>query len=125
MTEPHVLSLPPPPSQRIISTRANQTRRSDVSETQFHSRDSLYSSANRGADYEERATEAIRTMETPVLAMIGGVYAPPGRRMGHAGAIVEGNMGTAQDKLEALIEAGAHPCKTFTDIPKTLARLGV
>ncbi|MBW1723586.1 MAG: succinate--CoA ligase subunit alpha, partial [Deltaproteobacteria bacterium] len=46
-------------------------------------------------------------------------------RMGHAGAIVEGRMGTAQEKLDALAAAGAHPCKTFTDIPKTLAELKV
>lgn len=78
-----------------------------------------------GGVYEELATDAIRQMKTPVLAMIGGIYAPPGKRMGHAGAIVEGKMGTAQDKLDALTEAGAHPCKTFTDIPKTLAKLGV
>ena len=78
-----------------------------------------------GGVYEERATDAIRTMKTPVLAMIGGIYAPPGKRMGHAGAIVEGKMGTAQDKLDALTEAGAHPCKTFTDVPKMLAKLGV
>ncbi len=78
-----------------------------------------------GGVYEERATDAIRTMKTPVLAMIGGIYAPPGKRMGHAGAIVEGKMGTAQDKLDALTDAGAHPCKTFTEIPKTLAKLGV
>jgi succinyl-CoA synthetase alpha subunit len=78
-----------------------------------------------GGVYEERATEAIKQMKTPVLAMIGGIYAPPGKRMGHAGAIVEGKMGTAQDKLDALAEAGAHPCKTFTDIPKTLAKLGI
>ncbi len=78
-----------------------------------------------GGFYEERATDAIRTMKTPVLAMIGGIYAPPGKRMGHAGAIVEGKMGTAQDKLDALAAAGTHPCKTFTDIPKTLAKLGV
>ena len=78
-----------------------------------------------GGVYEERATETISKMETPVLAMIGGIYAPPGKRMGHAGAIVEGKMGTAQEKLDALTEAGAHPCKTFKDIPKTLAKLGV
>jgi len=78
-----------------------------------------------GGVYEERATDAIRIMKTPVLAMIGGIYAPPGKRMGHAGAIVEGKMGTAQDKLDALAAAGAHPCKTFTEIPKTLAKLGV
>jgi succinyl-CoA synthetase alpha subunit len=78
-----------------------------------------------GGVYEERATEAIRRMKTPVLAMIGGIFAPPGKRMGHAGAIVEGKMGTAKEKLEMLAEAGAYPCKTFRDIPVTLAKLGV
>ena len=57
--------------------------------------------------------------------MIGGVYAPPGKRMGHAGAIVEGKMGTAKEKLETLGKAGAHPCKTFSEIPMTLEKLGV
>ncbi|MFH1372983.1 MAG: succinate--CoA ligase subunit alpha [bacterium] len=78
-----------------------------------------------GGVYEEKATEIIPKMKTPVLAMIGGIYAPPGKRMGHAGAIVEGKMGTAREKLDALAAAGAHPCKTFTDIPKTLKKLGV
>ncbi|HOP07321.1 MAG TPA: succinate--CoA ligase subunit alpha [candidate division Zixibacteria bacterium] len=78
-----------------------------------------------GGVYEERACEAIGRMNTPVLVMIGGVYAPPGKRMGHAGAIVEGKMGTAQDKLDALAAAGAHPCRTFLDIPATLENLGV
>ncbi|MEZ5358445.1 MAG: succinate--CoA ligase subunit alpha [Candidatus Zixiibacteriota bacterium] len=78
-----------------------------------------------GGVYEEMAVDQIRSMKTPVLAMIGGIYAPPGKRMGHAGAIVEGKMGTAKEKLEILAGAGAHPCKTFTDIPKTLEKLGV
>ena len=78
-----------------------------------------------GGVYEERATERISQMKTPVLAMIGGVFAPPGKRMGHAGAIVEGKMGTAKDKLDKLAAAGAHPCKTFMDIPVILKKLGV
>ncbi|MFH1686620.1 MAG: succinate--CoA ligase subunit alpha [bacterium] len=78
-----------------------------------------------GGVYEERACAQISKMRTPVLAMIGGIYAPPGKRMGHAGAIVEGRMGTAQDKLDALAAAGAHPCRTFKDIPATLKKLGV
>ncbi|MFZ5979515.1 MAG: succinate--CoA ligase subunit alpha, partial [Candidatus Zixiibacteriota bacterium] len=43
-----------------------------------------------GGVYEERACEVISKIKTPVLAMIGGIFAPPGKRMGHAGAIVEG-----------------------------------
>lgn len=78
-----------------------------------------------GGVYEERATSVIPKMRTPVLAMVGGIFAPPGKRMGHAGAIVEGRMGTAKEKLEALADAGAHPCKTFNDIPETLKKLGV
>lgn len=78
-----------------------------------------------GGVYEEQATKVIPKMKTPVLAMIGGVYAPPGKRMGHAGAIVEGLMGTAKEKLDMLKAAGAHPCRTFNDIPAILKKLGV
>lgn len=78
-----------------------------------------------GGVYEEKATDIIPKMETPVLVMIGGVFAPPGKRMGHAGAIVEGTMGSAKEKLEALAAAGAYPCRTFKDIPETLKKLGV
>ena len=78
-----------------------------------------------GGVYEEHACETISKMKTPVLAMVGGIYAPPGKRMGHAGAIVEGRMGTAQEKLDALAAAGAHACKTFKDIPETLKKLRV
>jgi succinyl-CoA synthetase alpha subunit len=78
-----------------------------------------------GGVYEERARETISRMKTPVIVMIAGVFAPPGKRMGHAGAIVEGSMGTAESKLQALEEAGAHRAKTFLDIPKILQTLGV
>lgn len=75
-----------------------------------------------GGVYEEHACETISGMSKPVIAMIGGRYAPPGKRMGHAGAIIEGNMGTADSKLKALESAGAHVAKTFTDIPKILSK---
>ncbi len=78
-----------------------------------------------GGVYEEMAAEQITMMSTPVIAMIGGVYAPPGKRMGHAGAIVEGTMGTAESKLKVLGAAGAHIAKTFLDIPKILSELKV
>jgi succinyl-CoA synthetase alpha subunit len=78
-----------------------------------------------GGVYEERTADVIPNMKTPILAMIGGIFAPPGKRMGHAGAIVEGKMGTAKEKLDILANAGAHPCKTFLDIPETLKKLNV
>jgi succinyl-CoA synthetase alpha subunit len=78
-----------------------------------------------GGVYEERATSVIKKMKTPVICMIGGVNAPAGKRMGHAGAIVEGNMGTARSKLRLLEKAGAYPAKTFSEIPKILKSLNV
>jgi succinyl-CoA synthetase alpha subunit len=78
-----------------------------------------------GGVYEEIAARTISKMSKPVIAIIGGVFAPPGKRMGHAGAIVEGEMGTAQSKIKALSNGGAHMAKTFKDIPEILARLGV
>ncbi len=74
-----------------------------------------------GGVYEEECAETIAKMNKPVLAFIGGRYAPVGKRMGHAGAIVEGNMGTADTKLRALTEAGAIRIDTFMDIPDILA----
>jgi len=78
-----------------------------------------------GGVYEEMATDTITTMKKPVIAMIGGLHAPPGKRMGHAGAIVEGQMGAAHSKLDALTEAGAHPALTFLDIPRILNHLQI
>jgi succinyl-CoA synthetase alpha subunit len=78
-----------------------------------------------GGVYEERAAKMLNKMSKPVICMIGGLFAPPGKRMGHAGAIVEGNIGTAQSKLEALTRAGAHHARTFMDIPEILHKLGV
>jgi succinyl-CoA synthetase alpha subunit len=78
-----------------------------------------------GGVYEERAAAVIPKMNKPVICMIGGIYAPPGKRMGHAGAIVEGNMGTAQSKIDALTKAGALHAKTFLDIPEVLQRLKI
>ena len=78
-----------------------------------------------GGVYEEKAKNTIPKLKKPVIAMVGGVFAPQGKRMGHAGAIVEGEMGTAKTKLKALEQGGAHIAKTFLDIPEILKKLGI
>jgi succinyl-CoA synthetase alpha subunit len=60
-----------------------------------------------GAEEEKAAAFIGSTMTKPVVAYIAGVTAPPGKKMGHAGAIISGSQGTAQAKMEALREAGA------------------
>jgi len=75
-----------------------------------------------GGVYEEISKETIKRMKKPVICLIGGVFAPPGKLMGHAGAIVEGSMGTAKSKLKVLEDAGAKPARTFLEIPRILER---
>ena len=80
-----------------------------------------------GGSDEEDAAEYIKTMSKPVVAFISGRTAPPGKRMGHAGAIISGNTGTAQGKVAALQEANVPVADTIFDIPglviKALAQL--
>ena len=76
-----------------------------------------------GGSDEEQAAEFIRTMKKPVVAFISGRTAPPGKRMGHAGAIVSGNTGTAQSKVDALTAAGARIADKTSDVPKLLQQL--
>lgn len=74
-----------------------------------------------GGTDEEAGAEFIKTMKKPVVGFISGRTAPPGKRMGHAGAIVSGGKGTAQSKVEALLAAGATVADTTSDVPRLLA----
>ena len=73
-----------------------------------------------GTAEEEAAAYVKENVRKPVAAFIAGMTAPPGRRMGHAGAIVSGGSGTAQAKIEALEEAGIAVSPTPSEIADTL-----
>jgi succinyl-CoA synthetase alpha subunit len=74
-----------------------------------------------GGTDEEQAAEFVRSnMRTPVVSFIAGRTAPPGKRMGHAGAIIAGGKGTAQEKIEALRAAGIPVADRPSEIPALL-----
>jgi succinyl-CoA synthetase alpha subunit len=73
-----------------------------------------------GSDEESAAEYISRHMTKPVVAFIAGVTAPPGKRMGHAGAIIDGKTGTAKAKIEALETAGVRVAKHPEEIPALL-----
>jgi len=78
-----------------------------------------------GGDEEERAAAFIaEQMDKPVTAYIAGRAAPPGKRMGHAGAIISGGSGTAATKIEALEAAGVAVAVLPSDIPGLVSRSG-
>ena len=75
-----------------------------------------------GGNAEERAAAWIRVnVKKPVVGFIAGQTAPPGRRMGHAGAIISGGQGTAKDKYAAMNAAGIHTVETPADLGSTVA----
>ena len=75
-----------------------------------------------GGNAEERAAEWIKAnVKKPVVGFIAGQTAPPGRRMGHAGAIISGGQGTAKDKYDAMAAAGIRTVKTPADLGATVA----
>ena len=77
-----------------------------------------------GGTDEEAAAEFIhREVSKPVVAYIAGVTAPPGKRMGHAGAVIAGGKGTAADKMEALREAGIRVVETPAAIGETVRQV--
>ncbi|MDB2447167.1 succinate--CoA ligase subunit alpha [bacterium] len=77
-----------------------------------------------GGDLEIKAAAYIKENITkPVVGFIAGQTAPPGKRMGHAGAIVSGGAGTAAEKMDALRAAGVHVVESPADIGATLAKV--
>ncbi len=76
-----------------------------------------------GVAEQEAAAYIKAQMKKPVIAFVGGATAPPGRRMGHAGAIITGNQGTAVAKKQALADAGATICESPADLGATTKRV--
>jgi succinyl-CoA synthetase alpha subunit len=75
-----------------------------------------------GGNAEQQAAEFIGAhVRKPVVGFIAGQTAPPGRRMGHAGAIISGGTGTAKEKYEVMAKAGIHTVQSPADMGSTLA----
>jgi succinyl-CoA synthetase alpha subunit len=73
-----------------------------------------------GSAEEEAAEWAAKNMSKPIVGFVAGSTAPPGKRMGHAGAIISGGKGGAEDKIEIMKSAGIIISKSPADIGKTL-----
>jgi succinyl-CoA synthetase alpha subunit len=76
-----------------------------------------------GTEEEKAAAFIAETVTKPVVSYIAGVTAPPGRRMGHAGAIISGSKGTAQAKMQALAQAGVKVAQNPTEAGELMAQL--
>lgn len=77
-----------------------------------------------GSDEEEKTAEYIRSnVDKPIVAYIAGMSAPEGKRMGHAGAIISGDFGTAKGKIKALKNAGVSIANTPWDVPKIIEEI--
>ncbi|MGC2421248.1 MAG: succinate--CoA ligase subunit alpha [Candidatus Acidiferrales bacterium] len=77
-----------------------------------------------GGNAEEDAAEFIKKhVKKPVIGFVAGQTAPPGRRMGHAGAIISGGQGTAKEKYAAMRDAGIHTVESPAEIGHTMARI--
>ena len=75
-----------------------------------------------GSDEEAAAAYIRRFVTKPVVGYIAGVAAPPGKRMGHAGAIISGGKGTATEKFAALEKAGVRTVRSLADLGETMAK---
>lgn len=76
-----------------------------------------------GGTAEEEAAQWIKdNMNKPVVGFIGGQTAPPGKRMGHAGAIISGGKGTADEKIKTLNDCGVETADTPSEIGTTFNR---
>lgn len=76
-----------------------------------------------GADEEKAAAFIKKNVTKPVISFIAGKTAKEGKTMGHAGAIIEGNVGTAEGKIKALEEAGVKVCSKISEIAELLAKM--